>query len=554
MNNNLTKEQLKAVVHDKGPALCIAVPGSGKTHLLSHRMKALIEHGVDPKRILLCTFSVKSAGELSQRIKDLGINPKLASAKTLHSICFRIMKSEWPSVKSIKHFKADDFQIARPHFFTSMLEEEKTKFNPYAYYVAWERWKDFGRAAALEDPNYSSTWKFWELKQREAVVATPATFGDLLNWTFDLFRSNEAVAEKWGEMWDYILLDEAQDTSRIQWAILRTFNSTNNFMAVGDDNQSIYSFRAADIRSFLEFSQGKKCKVYPLSKNFRSHAKITSLADELMKGHTISPKKKMVPYKEDGPSVRFIRPKDQEQEAYIISKLIDPKNLGKTAILARTNSVLEPFERALMRAGYAFQRVGGGTSFYRLPWIEPIIRILIKYQEGSLSKRRAEALAPLAQTPSSLIVGILDGPIGLRKKFKDREEDSTPDEDWMALLQVAVRYKTLTDYLKIIRPLTDHQDIESSDSITLSTTHRAKGLEWDTVFCAGISEGIIPHNKSNDEEEERRILYVMVSRASERLIITCPETYYGQTREPSRFIDDLDPEFDSKIIDEIYHL
>lgn len=549
--NELTEEQLEAVNHEEGPALCIAVPGSGKTHLLTHRFKALIDKGVDPKRVLLCTFSVKAAEQLTDKANDLGIKQKTKIAKTLHSICFRIMKAEWKNVKALKYFKANDFHIARPSYFTNLIEKEDIKFSSYSYFSAWERWKDFGKINELANPFYKDTWEFWEFVQRKAEDSTPATFGDLLCWTKELFEANEEVAFKWSNIWDYILLDEAQDTSSVQWDILNVFNKENNLMAVGDDNQSIYSFRAANLSSFVEFSKQPGCHLYTLSKNFRSHQKITELSDKLMKNYSLSIKKQMVPYKLEGPDVKFLSPDSPEQEAYYITKLIDPNKIASTVILARTNSLLEPFERALLEKGYPFKRAGGAEGFYKLPWIAPILRMLTKYQEGTLSNKQTMILSAVPQNPSGLIYEIVEGKIGLKAKFTELEEDSTPNEDWTTMIQVATNYSTLEEYLRIILPLTQAQQ-DTKDAVTLSTTHRAKGLEWDTVFCIGIVDGFIPHSNAEDIDEERRILYVMVSRAEEKLIISSPKYYAGKPRDPSRFIQELNPKFEDCITDEIY--
>lgn len=544
----LTTEQIEAINHEDGPALCIAVPGSGKTQLLTHRMKNLIEKGIDPKRILLCTFSVKAAEELSYRVNSLGVDKKIKAAKTLHSLCFRIMKSEWPRMQELKGFTAKTFQIVSSYYFTSKVQAN-TPFDAYEYYTAWERWKDFGKDAALENQYYSFIWNKWEQIQRENEEFTPATFGDLLCWTLELFQKNKEVAKKWSEMWDYILLDEAQDTSKVQWAILNTFDKKKNIMAVGDDFQSIYQFRGADLPDFIAFTKTPNCKVYSLSKNFRSHSKITKLADSLMHNKSLAEKKAMVPYKIEGPEVLFVRPDDTEHEANIISKLIDPKKVGSTAILARTNAILEPFERILMAAGYPYRKPGGSEGFYHLPWIAPVIRILVKYQAGELVGRRADQLKKLPQIPVHLILGILDGPIGLKQKFKDKEEDSSKEEDWMTMLQVSTKYDTLKDYLAAIIPLTVDQH-EGTEAIILSTCHKAKGLEWDTVFCVGLVEGIMPHAKAEDDEEERRILYVMISRAAENLIISCPKHIFGLPKRMSPFIAELKPVFNDNILDD----
>jgi superfamily I DNA/RNA helicase len=204
-------------------------------------------------------------------------------------------------------------------------------------------------------------------------------------------------------------------------------------------------------------------------------------------------------------------------------------------VLARTNASLESVERNLTFFNLPYRRLGNSRSFYQLPWIKQVLDILKKYDTQKLSQKRMRFLAMTDQSVKSLLHEIIYGAIDLKRKFiNGREEDSSAEDDWKALIAGAENVKGIKTFLRNVEKMQNHT--ESDNAVTLSTVHRAKGLEWHTVYCVGVTDRMMPHPKAEDPEEERRILFVMVTRAAERLVVSCPTHQFGKRTLPSPFL------------------
>jgi DNA helicase-2/ATP-dependent DNA helicase PcrA len=390
-------------------------------------------------------------------------------------------------------------------------------------------------------------WRYWQAMEqwRRSLPVTLLTFSDLQLWALDLLEYRPEIAKKWQAKWAHVMIDEAQDTSDIQWSLINHLSRPESLFIVGDENQSIYGFRAAVPQNFLEFANRPGCKVYSLSTNYRSHDRIVEAANKLIASTRSPLKKEMRPHKEGGAALDYFKASDAQQEAFEVITRIkklkesDPDlKWGQIAVISRTNAPLESYERLFDECGIPFTRLGAHSNFYSRASVQEVIKTLTRYQEKLLPPTLQEKFLRVNQSPASLINAVISGPGKLKEKWSEKSEDDIPEEDWAQLVQVALGFDTLEAFLEKVKYWQTLRSSEEKDMhhVSITTAHQAKGLEWDHVFCVAMCDLQIPHPRAQDKEEEKRILYVMITRAAKALCLSNPSNLFGKKTKPSPLI------------------
>ncbi|MBO8126261.1 MAG: DNA helicase PcrA [Firmicutes bacterium] len=636
--SNLNPQQKEAVTYGDGPLLVLAGAGSGKTRVLTHRIAYLIaERGVSPANILAVTFTNKAAGEMKERVeKLLGYSAERIWVSTFHSACVRILRADGAKNGLDPHFVIYDSsdQIALVKEVLKELNINDKNFPPRSLLEAISKAKN-----ELKTPEeYSSqAGDFWEqqvervykryqerLKENKAL-----DFDDLIMETTLLFKEQPYVLDYYQERFRYLLVDEYQDTNKAQYELVKLLAAKyRNLCVVGDDNQSIYGWRGADIENILAFERDyPDAKVIKLEQNYRSTGTILDAANSLIQYNIARTDKKLWTDRGRGEPIKVYWAADERDEArYVVEEIAKLQREGyrnqDMAILYRTNAQSRPFEEAFLYAGIPYQVVGS-LRFYDRKEIKDIIAYLrviynpadnISLQRiinvpkrgiGAATYAKLEQLA--AERGQSVYDALLDIAKGkvdfpgrtqqklvefvtfmeqLRAKQEETpltslveellelsgyraELQQTKDEHAKGRLENISEFLSATQqydrelpgegvglFLEQLALLSDPDTYdEGDDSVTLMTLHSAKGLEFPVVFLAGLEEGIFPHARSIWEmeqlEEERRLCYVGVTRAQERLYLTSAgrRTIFGTTenRLPSRFLEEIPGELKEEI-------
>jgi DNA helicase-2/ATP-dependent DNA helicase PcrA len=625
---SLNPQQREAVTHAGSPLLILAGAGSGKTRVITCRIAHLLRHqGVGAHRVLAVTFTNKAAGEMKDRVTQL-VSGDLRSlwVSTFHSACVRILRRDGPAAGIPKDFTIydDDAQLALikrilKELGLTMLDEPGLA--PRAVLSKISHHKNHGRTPlhvyqSAKDAREERVASVYEHYQQGLVRNKALDFDDLLLETVRLLRSAEDVRRKYNERFQHLLVDEYQDTNRVQYELIRLLTEAHsNLCVVGDEDQSIYSFRGADIRNILEFEADyPAARLIRLEQNYRSTKTVLAAAGAVV-AHNLDRKGKTLwTERERGALVAFYEAADAEQEALWIAEQIH--NLGQAkriAVLYRTNAQSRLMEEALRRYRLKYHVVGG-FSFYERAEIKDLIAYLKVAQNPddsislsrivntpprgigkgtleqlevqalennrslwgaitevlerrSLPPRALSALAEFRTLVDDLAaLAAAEAPIAdLLKAVFERtryvsvlEEEGTPEgaarvENVQELLNAAAdadtRADTLTDFLDQAALTAEADDLDERARITLLTLHSAKGLEFSVVFLAGMEEGVFPHARSLADraaiEEERRLCYVGMTRAQDRLFLTRARERrrFGEMvpdeSEPSRFLDEI---------------
>ena len=603
----LNPAQQDAVQTMSGPVLILAGAGSGKTKTLTHRIANLIANGVLPSEILALTFTNKAAREMRERLaKILGRENSFSFMPwmgTFHSICVKMLRIEAESVgldKSFVIYDADD-RLALIKRAMKELQISDKSVKPKAAEAAISKAKNEGKLpdemmADAYYPNQQQIARIYERYEDMRKKADAVDFDDLLLYVARLLKERKDIREKWQNRFKHILIDEYQDTNHIQYQIVKLLvNEERNICCVGDDWQSIYSWRGADFTNILNFERDfPGAKVIKLEQNYRSTQNILDAAQKVITKNTQRSDKTLFTEAGKGAPITIQQARDEQDEAKWVASTIRKmrRPLSDFSVLYRTNAQSQAFERAFMDYRLSYKLVGGVRFYDRKE-----IRDIVAYLHLIVNPRDIISLTRVINVPArgigeKSVQKILEGDLegltaktrGAYEKFVDilaglREQNAAGvgpaeivedllrkidyrgylndgdklkaeerNENLTALVGEAGTYQTLDEFLADAALMSSSDEDAGKDAVTLMTLHAAKGLEFPVVFLVGLEEGLLPHVRSMDEsvedvEEERRLAYVGMTRAMQELFLTYANSRFmfgGRSYNfPSRFLQDL---------------
>ena len=641
----LNESQRKAVEYIDGPSLVIAGAGSGKTRVLTYKIAYLLQQGMKPWNILALTFTNKAAKEMRTRIGQLvgEERARYLYMGTFHSIFSRILRREAEKIGYTSNFTIYDESDSRS-LIKSIIREMNLDDKVYKPATVHNRISMAKNHLILADdyaidrnalqrdrdakmPAVSAIYSAYAARCRQANAMD---FDDLLTQTFVLFREHEEVRRQYAERFQFVLVDEYQDTNSVQQRIvLQLTQEHQHVCVVGDDAQSIYGFRGANIDNILDFQQMYDgTRLFKLEQNYRSTQRIVQAANSLIKKNERQIPKDVYSHNDEGERLVFKPAYSDKEEAIIVCN--DIKRIKRTehcefsdfAILYRTNSQSRSFEEAFRKENIPY-RIYGGLSFYQRKEIKDIIayfrvvanpddeealKRIINYPTRGIGDTTVSKISACAMRNQTSLWNVICNPVHcgldvnkgtltklqhfreLISSFIDHVEmdayelgteiikgsgisadlysDSTPEavsrqenlEEFLSGMQDFVQGRkeegreqevSLTDFLQEVSLLTDldSEGEEDAHRVILMTVHSAKGLEFPTVFVVGLEENIFPSpmctTSKRELEEERRLLYVAITRAERHCILTCAKNRwrYGKMEfdTPSRFLRDIDP-------------
>lgn len=589
--DNLNNEQKEAVITTEGPLLVLAGAGSGKTKVLTTRVAYLIaEKMIDPYSILAITFTNKAANEMKERvIKMLGKVAHQIQISTFHSFGLFILKENYKLLGYKNNFTILDSDDSLTLIKKTMkeLNLDSKQYNPHAI-----RNKISGAKNELMSPDEYEKFANTDFEQKVVLVykhyqnrlfvGNSVDFDDLLILPINLFRLYPEILNKYQERFKYIMVDEYQDTNEAQYILTKMISEKyKNICVVGDESQSIYSFRGSNYRNILNFEKDyPNTKVILLEKNYRSTKTILNVANDVIQNNIQRKDKKLWTDNEEGCKVKYHRTYDEKEEAYYVMEQIHQllkkgTSRNEIAVLYRTNAQSRNIEEVLLRENIPY-KVVGSFYFYNRKEIKDLIAYLkVIYNEyddvnllrvinvpkrGVGQKTIGNLIEKAAYEGKSLYEVISSGK---ELEFKKIIEEIKEVKDNLSLTELVElvlnksgikqdlmseksieadirienleEFKTITkefeerngiisleDFLNEISLVSDVEEYRNNDdAITLMTIHSAKGLEFGYVFIIGLEEGLFPHNNSllnsNDIEEERRLCYVAITRAKKQL-------------------------------------
>ncbi len=633
--NGMNPQQAEAVKTTDGPLLIMAGAGSGKTRVLTHRIAYLVvEKEVYPSKILAITFTNKAAREMRERIDNLLGNGTTESmwVSTFHSMCVRILRRNIDRIGISKNFSILDSsdQLSVVKNVLKELNIDSKRFEPRAILNAISSAKNECITADMYKANSNPSNPYekvisqvYEGYEKRLRRNQSLDFDDLIMTTITLFERVPEVLEFYQNKFQYIHVDEYQDTNHSQYKLVQLLaKKFKNICVVGDSDQSIYRWRGADIGNILSFEKDyPNAKAILLEQNYRSTKRILQAANDVIENNESRYPKKLRTENLDGEKLVLYKASNEQDEAQFvvqtIQKLMEKENrtLDDFAILYRTNAQSRVMEEVLVKSNMTYQIVGG-TKFYDRKEIKDLLAYLrlISNNDDDLSLARIinepkrsigatsfEKIASYAiQQDRSifdamkevLFMGLTGRAASNVEKFHQLIEDFTKMQDYLSVtelveqvieksgyramlenektIEAESRLENIEEFLSVTKAfeersedksliafLTDLSlvaDIDSLDkedtskgSIILMTMHSAKGLEFPVVFIIGMEENIFPHSRSLDDaaemEEERRLAYVGITRAEQRLYLTCAgsRTLYGRSsfNMPSRFLQEI---------------
>ncbi|MHB8499624.1 MAG: ATP-dependent helicase [Candidatus Acidiferrales bacterium] len=627
--DELNPEQRLAVETTEGPVLILAGAGTGKTRAITFRMANLISKGVAAEAILAVTFTNKAAEEMRTRVSDLllrsGVPPAQPWLSTFHSLCARLLRREAPSAGLPRDFAIydDDDQLAAVKLAMSKLAIDDDSLTPrnilsrisYAKNHAKTPEMLRGEAIGQDGRRAAEVFAVYEklLQQSNAL-----DFDDLLLRSVRLLREAPAVREKWQARFQYIHVDEYQDTNRVQYDLLRLLTGPKqNVCVVGDEDQSIYRWRGADVSILLSFSRDfPGARVVKLERNYRSTQNILDAAGAVVANNPERLGKSLSATKGTGANLRYFEARDAQAEAEFVGgdleRILNDDSAQTCAVEYRTNAQSRAFEEVFRRQGLRYKLVGG-FSFYNRAEVKDALAYvrLAMHPEDDISLLRVlnmpprgigkttvdslretarvdgsplwatiekfvsaatggRAVTPLRsfqeliaklqealakREPAEFLRSVLEES-GYMDMLKDRNtpEDVARLENLEELTRAVAESmeagESFTDFLDAAALVSDADSFEGKPGVTLITLHSTKGLEFDHVFLTGMEEGICPHGRSLNEEkgieEERRLVYVGMTRARTSLTLTRAvyRRIFGNEQQlraslPSRFLAEI---------------
>ena len=643
--SELNESQREAVLFCDGPSLVIAGAGSGKTRVLTYKIAWLLEQGLKPWQILALTFTNKAAREMKERIGRLvgEERARYLQMGTFHSVFSRILRTEADRIGFNANFtiydQADSRALVKTIIKEMGLDDKVYKPNSVADRISMAKnhlilASHYGQTAWAQDDIHSKRPQITNIYIRYAERCRQANamdFDDLLVQTYVLFQNHEDIRQKYIEKFQFVLVDEYQDTNFAQQAIvLQLTKERQRVCVVGDDAQSIYSFRGANIDNILNFQSAyDNAQLFKLEQNYRSTQLIVQAANSLIRKNERQIPKDVYSRNEEGERVTLKPAYSDREEALIVCQDIkrikrqDGCQYSDFAILYRTNSQSRSFEEQMRKDGIPY-RIYGGLSFYQRKEIKDVIayfrlvsnpddeeafKRIVNYPTRGIGSTTIEKIVRTANDyrvslwrvicdPILFPLDVSKGTMTKIENFKNliqawRERLQTEDaytlghdiimnsgisrdiysgrnpedisrqenlEELLSSIQDFVEsrreedmgdYVYLPDFLQEVALLTDLDSDtgDENDKVTLMTIHSAKGLEFPTVFVVGLEENIFPSpmcaNSVRELEEERRLLYVAITRAEKHCIMTCAQNRFRYGRmeydTPSRFIKDFDP-------------
>jgi len=556
----LSLPQKEAVEHGEGPLLVAAGAGSGKTRTLTQRLIFLIKKGINPGKIVAITFTNKAAGEMKNRIYgELGKKaPKeMPFVGTFHSFCARILRKE-----AKKFGRTSSYVIFDDNDSKKLIRKLLKSVDRPGTMTPAKTEKEISRIKNnLLDPDEleNSTKAIFEMYESELERQNAFDFDDLIEKVVRLLKKDRATLEKYQKMYDYVLVDEYQDINTSQYELIKLLaGSHRNLNVVGDDQQSIYGFRWSDFTNFLNFERDwPDAKVVKLGENYRSTGNIVRAAASVIDNNKLQRRKKLWTKNVPGESVVVLGAEDEDEEADTIVNTIIERGRKESAILYRTNAQSRAIEQALNFNGVPYE-IFGGIRFYQRKEIKDVVAAL-RYAinpKDEISKDRIEKtfkkkvreellerLPKLQMEFTALeIIGYIlkttDYFNYLASNFTNSEERA---ENIAELIRFAGAFESLVELVERISLLEATDRMAEGDElpVKLMTIHLAKGLEFDDVYIIGVSEGLLPHQRSltseEELEEERRLAYVAMTRAKKRLHMS----FYSFA---SRFLYEVPPE------------
>ncbi len=625
--SDLNKEQRLAAETLEGPLLVLAGAGSGKTRTLTYRVANLIEHGVPPWAIMAITFTNKAAAEMRERIEGL-VGPSAADVwvSTFHAGCAKILRRDIEKLgytRSFTIYDDDDQQSALkeilkrlnidekvlpPREIKAKISDAKNKLlDPREWFAQSER-----------DYRSQKIYDVYTAYEEKLKSSNALDFDDLIVKTLELLTMHPPVLEAYQRKLCYIHVDEYQDTNYAQYMLVRLLaDKSRNLCVVGDDDQSIYSWRGADIRNILDFEKDfPDAKVIKLEQNYRSTSNILDAANQVIAQNAHRKDKALWTEADPGETIKLYRADDEREEAaWICQKIrelgMQGEDYGRFAVLYRTNAQSRVIEEAFVQSGIRY-RMYGGLRFYDRKEVKDILaylRVMVNPADdisvrriinvpkraigdttvtelaryaaeqemplltacmdipdsiGSRGRKSVEkfselmmSLTMMAETMklTELVQYVIDT-VGLESQYtkEDTDENRSRVENIREFVGAVKEFEeksedaTLQSYLENVALVSDLDAMtEEGGAVTMMTLHSAKGLEFPNVFMVGMEENLFPSSRSNEDEkrmeEERRLCYVGITRARERLFMThaARRMLYNQIQfnDRSRFIEDI---------------
>ena len=629
----LNKTQKEAVEAINGPVLIFAGAGSGKTRVLTHKLYYLVNEGLfKPEEILAVTFTNKAAKEMKERVLKLLKTRDLdLSMGTFHSICARILREDIDVLGFSKYFAIYDvkdqldlikvlferFEISKNLITPNKLRNQISLFKN----KMMEPREIESKARTILEKTISKIYKEYQknLKLNDAL-----DFDDLLTFPLEIFKKKPSVLKKYQKRWKYILVDEYQDTNRAQFQFLTSLaNAHENICVVGDDDQSIYGWRGADVSNILDFEKTfSSCKVFKLEKNYRSTQEILNAATAVVMNNDKRASKNLVAANGSGETLGLLETIDEQEEASAIVSSIEKeiklnkRTFNNFSVLYRTNAQSRALEESFIRQGIPYNIIGS-VRFYERKEVKNVLaylrfvvnlkdtislRRIINFPARGIGAKTIDKCVQQAEKDKIEFIDVLKNPkdmeirgkqadalfkfyniiikyhdlrkklsaselarslveeIGILSHFKDSKEPEAKDRfDNVAELLTSIEEFSarnpdaeLSEFLEGVSLQTDIDNWNDTDNrVTLMTIHSSKGLEFPVVFIAGMDEGLFPLFRSLDDkselEEERRLFYVALTRAEEKVYLLYATNRRRMGAEtvnglPSRFINEIPEE------------
>ncbi|MBS3786606.1 UvrD-helicase domain-containing protein [Candidatus Bipolaricaulota bacterium] len=634
----LNPEQISAVTHYKGPILVLSGAGSGKTRVITHRAAYLIDHfGIPPSDILGLTFTNKAADEMNERLENL-LPRQLVDRSpwlgTFHALGAQLLRDlievldkgydryftiydQADQKKAIKEIMVDldiSTEEFQPGVIASFINDAKNDL------IGPDEFRS-KKAGEIDDYTLGVVSRVYNSYQEKLEEWNGLDFGDLIRLPTALLEKDLKTVKKWRERFEFLLVDEYQDTNHAQYVLASQLAAPkNNICVVGDDDQAIFSWRGADVSNLLEFEEDyPNAKVVHLSRNYRSKKPILRAANAIIKNNKLRKQKKMKPERGEGRSITVYNASDEDDEAnFLIRQIKELRKkgvkLGEIAILYRVNPLSRGIEKKLVKRNIPYEIVRG-TRFYERREVKDVLAYLrvvcnphddlhllriINVPRRGIGSKTEEAIRRLARSQGASVWDVLTNEekpseLSSRQKsrlenFKELIEDMRERRGEGGLVDFVKQVISETGYFSFLEKEYDPESAEDRrnnvreligqiketkdetldleeflenvalesdvdnyenqrNKVSLLTLHSAKGLEFGYVFMVAMEDGLLPHKRSLEEqrmEEERRLCYVGLTRAKNRVFLTYTDSrfLYGQrfSHLPSRFLEEIPDE------------
>lgn len=622
MDIKLNPQQKQAVMDTEGAILVIAGAGSGKTRVLTERICHLIEIGVSPYNILALTFTNKAADEMKERIaRSIGTSQVWTS--TFHSLCARILRIDIDKLgygKDFTIYTEQESERVVKRVLMDLPSLDPKKKGEYLWHISHAKTyaltpDEYYDEIKDDDVDADAICKVYRRYEEELKRSNSLDYDDLLLKTVQLFEEFPDVLKKYQQRFLYVHVDEFQDTNRLQYKIMKLIGEgSGNVFAVGDEDQSIYSWRGADINNILDFERDfKGAKVYKLEQNYRSTKSILDAANKVIKNNSLRKDKTLWSDISGANSIEYYEAYSDRDEAEQVAKTVDSlvrngSNYSDIAVLVRANSLTRLFEEEFNLLGIPYKVFGGFRFFERkeikdaLAYVrlainpldsDSLLRIINYPRRGLGDTTVRELITASARQGKSVYEALICGDgfssatqkklapfksvvtdiIDAHATMKPTEfmqyvlrrsgietflatspdvEDASRLDNVQELVNAVSEFEkdnptlSISDFMQSVALVSDTDEMDGQNYVTVATIHAVKGLEFNAVFIVGLEEGIFPTQRaiaSGDIEEERRLMYVAITRAKRKLFVLNARSRYrfGKTEylPKSRFVGEM---------------